>query len=66
MRSRLRELCCRFIRFAYLADFVALSSLYSIYNDSLMDLHNGLTTRMNNPEIFVLKDLKDRPQNQVL
>lgn len=66
MRSKLRELCCRFIRFAYLVDFVALSSLHSVYNNSLLDLHRVLTTRMNNPEIVVAMDSKDRQQQQTL
>jgi dynein heavy chain len=41
-RSNLRKECSRFLRFAYLIDFLALESLTSIYLDSVKELINKL------------------------
>ena len=41
-RSNLRKECSRFLRFAYLVDFLAMESLCSIYLDSVKELINKL------------------------
>lgn len=41
-RSNLRKECSRFLRFAYLVDFLALESLCSIYIDSVKEFIDRL------------------------
>lgn len=37
-RANLRKECSRFLRFAYLVDFLAMESLSQVYMDSVKDL----------------------------
>lgn len=41
-RSNLRKECSKFLRFAYLADFLSLESLSNIYKNSVQDMINRL------------------------
>lgn len=41
-RSSLRKECSRFLRFAYLVDFLTLESLSNIYTGSVRDMINRL------------------------
>jgi dynein heavy chain len=41
-RSSLRKECSRFLRFAYLVDFLTLDSLANIYTGSVRDMINRL------------------------
>jgi dynein heavy chain len=43
-RSSLRKVCSRFLRFAYLVDFLSLESLANIYIGSVKDLIERLQT----------------------
>jgi dynein heavy chain len=42
-RSNLRKECSRFLRYAYLVDFLALESLTSIYIDTVKEFFERLT-----------------------
>jgi dynein heavy chain len=41
-RSSLRKECSRFLRFAYLVDFLSLEALASIYKGSVLEMINRL------------------------
>lgn len=41
-RSSLRKECSRFLRFAYLVDFISLEALANIYKNSVEDMINRL------------------------
>ncbi len=41
-RSSLRKECSRFLKFAYLVDFLTLKSLVNIYTGSVRDMINRL------------------------
>lgn len=43
-RSSLRKYCSRFLRFAYLIDFLSLESLANIYTGSVRDMIDRLKT----------------------
>ena len=43
-RSSLRKECSRFLRFAYLVDFLSLESLANIYTGSVSDMIERLKT----------------------
>lgn len=43
-RSSLRKECSRFLRFAYLVDFLSLEALSNIYTGSVHDMINRLKT----------------------
>jgi hypothetical protein len=55
MRSKLRNECMRFLRFSYFIDFVALSSLKSIYDTSIEEFKAMLHIKLNSKDIYVLK-----------
>jgi len=55
MRSKLRNECMRFLRFSYFIDFVALSSLKSIYDTSIEEFKHMLHIKLNSKDICVLK-----------
>jgi len=41
-RSSLRKVCSRFLRFAYLVDFLSMEALATIYKNSISDMLNRL------------------------
>jgi len=41
-RSSLRKVCSRFLRFAYLVDFLSMEALASIYKNSISDMLSRL------------------------
>lgn len=43
-RSSLRKECSRFLRFAYLVDFISLEALANIYKNSVEDMISRLQT----------------------
>lgn len=43
-RSELRKECSKFLKFAYLVDFIALDALLKIFNNSIIALKDKLTT----------------------
>jgi len=51
-RSNLRKECSRFLRFAYLVDFLALESLTNIYIDTVTEFLNRLRT-LDNTELEI-------------
>lgn len=48
-RSKLRRACSRFLRFAYLLDFVAMDALTNIYTKSVIDTLARLETLSDAP-----------------
>jgi len=55
MRSRLRSECMKFLKFSYLVDFLAMSSLKNIYKSSIEELKSFLHTKIDEPDIFFLR-----------
>jgi dynein heavy chain len=56
MRSRLRSECMKFLRFTYLVDFLAMHSLKSVYNASVDEFKGFLRRKVDEPEVFMLKE----------
>jgi hypothetical protein len=56
MRSKLRNECMRFLRFSYFIDFVALSSLKSIYDSSIEELKLMIHQKLISKDVYVLKE----------
>lgn len=45
----------RFIRFSYFIDFLMMSSLKKVYDDSIKEFQLNLQERMSNKDVFLLK-----------
>ena len=59
-RSELRRECSKFLRLAYLADFIAMESLTNIINNSVDVLQEKIISIMEGEEgklEFIVKDL---------
>jgi dynein heavy chain len=46
----------KFLRFSYLVDFLAMNSLKNIYNSSVDELKNFLRVKVEETDIFLLKE----------
>ena len=56
-RSELRKECSKFLRFAYLVDFLAMESLSKIFIYSVQELEDKLKGLVESEEeIFIAKD----------
>ena len=56
-RSELRKECTKFLRFAYLVDFIAMESLSNIYKYSVLALEDKMKEIIEEDEEFIVKDL---------
>lgn len=54
-RSSLRKECSRFLRFAYLVDFISLESLAGIYKNSIEEM----ISRLNNLDEYAFEKLPE-------
>lgn len=54
-RSSLRKECSRFLRFAYLVDFISLESLAGIYKNSIEEM----ISRLNNLDDYAFEKLPE-------
>jgi dynein heavy chain len=55
-RSRLRAACSRFLRFAFLVDFLALESLANIYKESVKKMIERLEKLNETCDIKAIPD----------
>ena len=56
MRSRLRNECMKFLRFAYQLDFLAMHSLKNVYSASVDELRAFLHKKVEEPEVYMLRE----------
>jgi len=63
-RSSLRKECSRFLRFAYLVDFLSLEALKNIYLGSVRDMITRLETLDNSVDMEVVMKTDYSDQNQ--
>lgn len=64
-RSSLRKECTRFLRFAYLVDFLSLESLSQIYIGSLQEMIRRLTTLNDHVNMEVIMNMQFDDQSGV-
>lgn len=58
-RSNLRQECTRFLKFAYLADFLSLEALSTIYIESVGDMIDHIRTLDGYADMEALMSLKE-------
>lgn len=46
----------KFLKFSYLVDFLAMNSLKLIYSQSLEEVKNFLEVKLEEPEVFFLRE----------
>lgn len=63
-RSELRKECSKFLRFAYLVDFMAMESLSNIFVSSVQQLEDKFKSLTETEEIYVVKDPQSKGNNQ--
>ena len=59
-RSELRKECSRFIRFSYLADFLAMESLTNIFTYSVNELDDKISVLVANTQSNIIFDLSNK------
>jgi len=66
-RSELRKECSKFLKFAYLVDFIALDGLLHIYNNSIAALKEKIGKILEYDDEYIVTDMaaygmnKDEP-----
>lgn len=63
-RSELRDECKKFLRFAFLLDFIALESLSKIFLNSIHDCVDKLQLQVNTPVSFDLEVVRGEQEKE--